>query len=310
VGYRAASQDSHASYSKGEHRFNRTVWKTKEAKPEAEQIGVPVEPIIDAVTFDAVQAMLKAKNPRVTAPRVVTGPILLTGLATCATCSGGMTLRTGKSGRYRYYTCATSAQQGKSGCKGRSVPMDRLDSLVSEKLAEKLLSPERVGKLVSGLMNRQAAKDQDHSVRVTALRSKLTDAEGRLGRLYAAIENGIADPNDATLKGRIEAVKTERDIAAVAFERAVSEMRPDTKITDEKIAAFAGEMRTHVLNGETPFRRAYIRSVIDQVEVDDTEIRIKGRKSVLEKLVMAGGASPAGVPSFVREWRARRDSNS
>ena len=295
---------------KGEHRFNRKVWKTREAKPEAEQVAVAIDPIIDAATFDSVQAMLKAKNPRATPPRVVTGPILLTGLATCATCSGGMTLRTGKSGRYRYYTCATSAQQGKSACKGRSVPMDKLDRLVSEKLAEKLLTPERVRKLLSGLMNRQAAKNEDYSGRVAALRAKCGDAEGRLGRLYAAIEKGIADPNDATLKGRIEAVKTERDIAKVAFERAVSEMRPDTRITEDKIAAFTSAMQANVLNGETPFRRAYIRSVIDQVEVGDTEIRMKGRKTVLEKLVMAGGATPSGVPSFVREWRARRDSNS
>ena len=61
--------------------------------------------------------------------------------------------------------------------------------------------------------------------------------------------------------------------------------------------------------GDTPFRRAYIRSVVDQVEVDDTEIRIKGRRNVLERLVMGGGASPAGLPSFVRKWRARGDSN-
>lgn len=86
---------------KGEYRFNRKVWKTKEAKPEEQQIGVAVDPIIDAETFDAVQASLKARNPRVMPPRVVTGPILLTGIATCASCSGGMTLRTGKSGRYR-----------------------------------------------------------------------------------------------------------------------------------------------------------------------------------------------------------------
>ncbi|MET4276840.1 hypothetical protein ABIB68_000837 [Bradyrhizobium sp. F1.2.2] len=60
---------------------------------------------------------------------------------------------------------------------------------------------------------------------------------------------------------------------------------------------------------DTPFRRAYIRSVIDQVEVDDAEIRIIGRRTVLERLVMGGGAAPAGVPSFVRKWRTRHDSN-
>jgi site-specific DNA recombinase len=291
------------------HRFNRKVWKTREAKPEAEQVAVAVDPIIDEATFESVQAMLKAKNPRAMPPRVVTGPILLTGIATCASCSGGMTLRTGKSGRYRYYTCATCAQQGKAACKGRSIPMDKLDKLVTERLADQLLTPERVGKLLIGLMERQTAKNEDYSVRLTALRAKLTDAEGRLGRLYAAIESGIADPSDATLKERVAGVKTERDIAQVAFDRAVAELRPNARITEDKIAAFVEVMRTNMLTGETPFRRAYIRSVIDQVEVDDTEIRIIGRRTVLERLVMGGGATPAGVPSFVRKWRARQDSN-
>jgi site-specific DNA recombinase len=295
---------------KGEHSFNRQLWKTKQAKPVADQIAVPVEPIIDAATFDAVQAALRAKNPKAMPPRTVTGPILLTGIATCASCGGGMTLRTGKSGRYRYYTCATCAQKGKTACEGRSIPMVKLDRLVTERLADQLLTPERVGNLLAGLVERQASREEDHAARLSALRAKVTDAESRLGRLYAAIESGVADINDQTLKDRVAALKTERDIAQVAFDRAAAETNPRARITGDKIAAFVGVMRSNVLTGETPFRRAYIRSVIDQVEVDDTEIRIIGRKTVLERLVMGGGASPAGVPSFVREWRARRDSNS
>ena len=69
---------------KGEHRFNRKVWKTRKAKPDADHVPVAVEPIIDAATFDAVQASLKSRNPKILPPRVVTGPILLTGIATCA----------------------------------------------------------------------------------------------------------------------------------------------------------------------------------------------------------------------------------
>ncbi|WP_095089997.1 recombinase family protein [Mesorhizobium sophorae] len=294
---------------KGEYRFNRKVWKTKETKPDDQQIAVAVDPIIEAGTFDAVQATLKAKNPKVMPPRVVTGPILLTGIATCADCNGGMTLRTGKYGRYRYYTCATFAQKGKSACKGRSIPMDKLDRMVTERLADKLLTPERIGDLLAGLMQRQTARDEDHGARLSALRAKTADAKGRLDRLYAAIESGIADPGDPTLKDRIAAVKTERDLAQIAFDRAVAELNPRARITEESIAAFVAVMRQNVLTGDTPFRRAYIRSVIDQVEVDDTEIRIIGRRTTLERLVMGGGATPAGVPSFVRKWRTRQDSN-
>jgi site-specific DNA recombinase len=129
----------------------------------------------------------------------------------------------------------------------------------------------------------------------------------QLGRLYAAIEGGIADPTDATLKERLAVVKTERDIAQVAFDRALAETRPEARITQEKIAKFVDVMRTNVMTGETPFRRAYIRAMVDQVEVDDEEIRIIGRRTVLERLVMGGGVNPAGVPSFVRKWRARND---
>lgn len=130
-----------------------------------------------------------------------------------------------------------------------------------------------------------------NTVRLLALRAKLTDAQDRLRRLYATIENGIADASDATLKERVSAVKTERDISQVASDRAVSEMRPDVRVTEDNIGAFAELMRTNIMNGEIPFRRAYIRSLIDQVEVDDAEIRIHGRRSVLERLVMRRGGS-------------------
>lgn len=48
-----------------------------------------------------------------------------------------------------------------------------------------------------------------------------------------------------------------------------------------------------------------IHSVIDQVKVDDAEIRVVGRRTVLERLMTGGGAAPAGVLSFVRKWCAR-----
>ncbi|PWK60784.1 hypothetical protein [Aminobacter sp. AP02] len=187
--------------------------------------------------------------------------------------------------------------------------MDRLDTLVTERLAETLFTADRVRAILGGLLERQASRSEDQAHRMTALQSKVADAEGRLSRLYQAIETGVADFADPTLKDRVADLKTERDMAKAALERAFAELRPETRITEEKIALFANLMRENVTKGPIPFRRAYLRAVIDQVEVDDAEVRIHGRRDVLERLVMGGGASPAGVPSFVRKWRARRDSN-
>lgn len=78
--------------------------------------------------------------------------------------------------------------------------MDKLDRLITERLADRLLTPSASRTLLAGLMERQAARNEDHAARLSALKTKLANAETRLGRLYAAIESSIADINDATLK--------------------------------------------------------------------------------------------------------------
>ena len=107
---------------------------------------VLVPPIVDQTTFDAVQKLMQARNPKVAPPRVVTGPTLLTGICFCGKCGGAMTIRTGKSGRYRYYTCSIKTRQCETGCEGRTIPMDKLDALVAGRLEERLLAPDRLEK--------------------------------------------------------------------------------------------------------------------------------------------------------------------
>ena len=77
----------------GQWKFNRTSSKTGKRKPDDEVVEIPVPAIIDPAMFEQVQRQLRARSPTVVPPRVTTGPILLTGLAVCATCGGGMTLR-------------------------------------------------------------------------------------------------------------------------------------------------------------------------------------------------------------------------
>ena len=58
---------------------------------------------------------------------------------------------------------------------------------------------------------------------------------------------------------------------------AVGELRPDAQLTPERIAAFTAVMQENIRHGELAFRRAYIRAVADQIEIDDVETRIHGR---------------------------------
>ena len=58
-----------------------------------------------------------------------------------------------------------------------------------------------------------------------------------------------------------------------------------------------------------PFRKAYLQSLIDVVEVDDQRIRIKGSKDVLERAIVAGQAAGECGSQMSTRWRARQDSN-
>ncbi|MBY5841130.1 hypothetical protein J3P71_03080 [Rhizobium leguminosarum] len=71
-------------------------------------------------------------------------------------------------------------------------------------------------------------------------------------------------------------------------------------MTEEKIDAFAPPHAGEGNARADTFRRAYHRSVVDQIEVDDDEIRIRGRRYVQERLVMSRAAA-AGMPSFCME---------
>src|SRR5262249_60816673 len=103
---------------------------------------------------EGVHERFAGNNPRVPPPRVVNGPTLLTGIAPCASCGAGMT-RTGTRRRdrsYSYYSCVGCHQKGKSVCRGRHVPMAKLDALVIENVKERLFTPERLTILLEALL--------------------------------------------------------------------------------------------------------------------------------------------------------------
>lgn len=295
----------------GEWVFNKREAKTLTQKPASEHIVVEVPAIIPRDEFDAVQARMKVNAPMTTPPRVVTGPILLTGLATCATCSGAMTMRTGtsKSGQvHRYYSCSVHGRMGKTACKGRAIRMDRLDTLVTDHLVEHLFQPDRLTTMLAGLAARRAERALEVDGRITTLQSEASQAEDRLKRLYKMVEDGVTDLDDL-LKERIAALKLERDRATAALERIKAQAAPPAVLKPEAIERFGRLMRESVTSGEIPFRKAYIQSVVDRIEVDDDLVRIIGDKSTLEQAIAGNAARNLGVRSFERKWRARHDSN-
>jgi site-specific DNA recombinase len=287
----------------GRHRFNTKHWKTRERKAEAEVVEMAVPPIIDADEFEAVQALLKMRSPAMTAPRSVSGPTLLTGICFCAPCGGAMTLRTGKSGRYRYYTCCTKARQGATGCPGRAVPMERLDNLVAEYIEQRLLQPKRLEQLLSHVLDRRTERAERRGSHIAELRKRASEADAKLKRLYDAIENGVADLSDPMLKDRVAELKATRDQGRLDAERAEDAIdRAGPTITPQTLKTFARTARKRMRTDGGGYRRDHLRALAQRVEVDQKELRIMGSKSALLRTLAAASSAKTtgfGVPSSV-----------
>ena len=296
----------------GEHIFNQRCAKTGEMKPQEDWITSTVPAIIAPEDFEQIQASLASRNPKRNPPRVVNGPTLLTGLARCDTCGSGMTIRTGKSGRYRYYTCAGCAQKGKSHCTGRSISMPALDDMVLGHIADRLFRPERLKIILEDYVAQSADAQIERTRRLAITKQRQTEISGKISRLLQMVANGLLESDDPDLANQMQGLKAQR--TQVAQEVSLLEQAAasgNAAITEEKLARFAGAIRQAMANPDPAFRKAYLRLFIDTVTVGDSEIAISGPKSALAKAASLNDLPPAGtmVPSFVREWRPVGDSN-
>ncbi len=121
------------------------------------------------------------------------------------------------------------------------------------------------------------------------------------------------DQDDPQLKDLLSDLKTQRSVAADEISVLETIQKVGSRvITPERVERFAGLLRKALASDDPAFRKAYLRLFVDTVAVDDTEIRLHGRTMNLAKAASLDELPVAAdmVPSFVREWRPRRDSNS
>ena len=78
-----------------------------------------------------------------------------------------------------------------------------------------------------------------------------------------------------------------------------------------KLYKLLADGRRHAESADkSSLRQAYVRLLIDEVTVEDDQVHIRGSRETLERAIIATSASSrVKVPSFAREWRARKDSN-
>ena len=295
---------------RGEHFYNVIDSKTGKKRPPAEWIPVAVDPIVESVTFERVRQRREARSPRVTPPRRLSSPVLLTGLLRCGECGSGMTLATGKSGRYKYYKCTARMSKGNAVCSSRNLPMEKLDEVVLSNLADRVFTPERLLAMLATARKELGQQSNADRSKLARMKAELRKAETRLTRLYEALENGAVTLDD-TFHRRLQLARTNRE--SVLLEMATLRRRqqlPVKRILPSQVQAFARVMRQKLQDRSSSFAKDYLQAVLSEVVVRGETATLSGSNARLMELVAGGKAGTDQVPSYMRNWRARRDSNS
>ena len=131
-----------------QHYFNRRDSRNKVARPPSQWMALEVPSIINEVTFNAVQGLLRSRSPVRMPPRVANGPTLLAGIVRCGYCDSAMIQNTRNGGSYRYYCCSRKLKEGPTSCTGIRMRMDALDGIVVGELASRILEPQRLRELL------------------------------------------------------------------------------------------------------------------------------------------------------------------
>ncbi len=286
----------------------------KEPLPEDQWITVPCPAIISDEEFLNVAALRAKRSPKVTPPRVVSGVTMLpAAIARCGQpeCGAGLTVRTGKGGRYHYYNCSARVNQGADSCNLKAVRREDLDQVVLGELAHRIFDRNRLTELLRHLLDRSQEVIKRRRKDLALARGELTNVAKAITNLLVMIESGVMRPNEPLFVERMahnRARKSALEADVRSLERQLSTSK--VQITEEMIAAFADKMAHALREGDPQFRAAYVRLFVSRVELSAEEIRIFGTKDALEKALIHNGKPEEGtVPIFDREWCGWRDSN-
>ena len=298
----------------GRHLYRPTDWRTKKRVHRSEWIEIPCPPILDESSFQNVQRLLSERDPRITPPRDTTSNVLLAKIARCGSCEGNLQASTG-TGRngtvYDYYKCSAKLLSGSCpGGKPTSIPRNFLDDLVIGKLAEDLLTPERVREIVARAAHMQSDLRQKASANIDRLRRQLTTAKRKQNNLWELAGELGVKARDGFL-AKLDAIQDEtaglqKQIAAQE-KLVASSVRP---LSETEANRRAEMMRELLCTAEIKKKRMFVRAVVDHVIVREDTIEIVGAESSLAEAACEVDIRPGPpVRSSDRVWCRMQDSN-
>ena len=218
-------------------------------------------------------------------------------------------VRTGKSGRYRYYACASHRLKGSAACSNPvAIREQQLDDMVLTALAGQLITPERLPVLLFEARKHQRATSSVNIERRAALRKRIKDLEQQIDRLYGALREGTVT-DSRSFRAQLSEVEREREEAVAHLSRIDSDI-PEFRqtLSNQQAATLAATLQRRLLEAPKPLKRRYVRGLVSGIILNREKAIITGPSSAIAATVTSGDFD-GPVLTSVRDWRTGQDSN-
>jgi DNA invertase Pin-like site-specific DNA recombinase len=232
------------------------------------------EALIEPEDYARIQALLAARSRTRIHPRRLGSGYLLSGLLVCGACGAKYIGHAAKSGKVHYYGCQTKMKSGASACTGKLLNKVRAEEAVAAQLRDVVLTPDHFADLVRMVNEELATKTDAAAEELEVIEAQLTEAQGKLARLYDAIETGAVSIAD--LAPRIRPRKAQVDDLMAARTRLLG--RPDgvpvLRVGEAEVEAHVAGLRSLLASGSVGKRRAFLTAWVRRIEVHGTDLKI------------------------------------
>jgi DNA invertase Pin-like site-specific DNA recombinase len=245
-------------------------------KPDADPVRVvgAHEALVEPEDFARIQVLLASRSRERVHPRRLSSDYLLSGLLVCGACGAKYIGHSAKSGQVHYYGCQRKMKSGASACTGRLLNRDRAEAAVAAQLRDVVLTPVHFGDLVRMVNEELAGQTEAAALELETVQGQLVESQGKLARLYDAIESGALSIAD--LAPRIRQRKEQVDELLAARSRLLS--RPDgvpvLQVGEAEVEAHVAGLRALLASGSVGKRRAFLTAWVRRIEVHGTDLKI------------------------------------
>jgi site-specific DNA recombinase len=232
-------------------------------------------PIIDQKLYDRVQEKLKNESDHVQNSFAHRTEYLLSRLVVCDFCGHHYLGTSAKSGKHRYYSCATYLRRGKAACSAPLLNKEKLEEAVLEQIQEQILSEDNIRKYISRALEQTQQSKTAPSADETTVQMALRDVDAKLKRWQETLENGLLSLEDCA--GRIKELRQQREallkrkVELHKKGRAGAKILPiPTPLMNECIR----QLQTRLRATKVGYRKELVREILKEVPVRGNEVRL------------------------------------